>query len=112
MLLMLLLPLQAFAAAGMVGCLFGHMPATERTATDSEMTAGCHQAAAEQAGTLEVEHQCDHCAACALASALPIPATGVVAIVPVSNGVTSRAATPFCGYVADGPERPPRPFLA
>jgi len=109
MLLMLALPLQAFAAASMLGCAFSHQDVVEPMAMADEM-AGCHES--EQPDAPPAQHDCKHCAVCALASALPIPASDSPAIMPVTHHFTSHPATPFSGFVPDGPERPPRPHLA
>jgi hypothetical protein len=110
-LLMLALPLQAFAAASMLGCALSHRAAGEQMAMVDGMMAGCHET--EQPDAPPAQHDCKHCAVCALASALlPIPASNTPAILPVTHHFTSHPAASFSGFVPDGPERPPRPSLA
>ena len=110
LLLMLALPVQTFASAAMLGCTFSHQPAVEQTAMAGEMMAGCHEP--EQPDSPPAQHNCKHCAACALASVLPIPSSDTPAIVPVSIRFISQPAASFSGFVPSGPERPPRLFLA
>lgn len=106
MLLMLALPLQAFAAASMLDCMLVPPALAE---TDG-MMPGCHEP--EQPDAPPARHDCKHCAACALGSALPIPATDSPAIISLRCGFTPSLATAFSGFIPDGPERPPRPALA
>jgi hypothetical protein len=115
MLLMLALPLQTFASASMLGCDAARHPAAEQmvmaagNAAD-EMKTDCH--AHEQPSAPLAQHNCKHCAACTLASALPIPVTDLPAIMPVSNSFTPQFAESFSGFIPDGPERPPQSPLA
>jgi hypothetical protein len=109
-LLMLALPLQAFAAASMLGCAFSHQAAAEQMAMTDGMMAGCHEP--EQPEAPPAQHECKHCAVCALASTLPIPVSDTPAIMPASRHFTSHPAVSFSGVVPEGPERPPRPTLA
>lgn len=111
MLLMLALPLQALASASMLGCIFAH-PATvaELAPADAAMTTPCHEP--EPTPIPATQHDCKHCASCALASALPIPATDVPTIVPAISRYSVLPAPHFSGFVPDGPERPPRPTFA
>lgn len=110
MLLTLALPLQAFASASMLDCTFSHQSAMQAVALADGMTAGCHEP--EQPDTSPAGHDCKHCAACALASALPIPNAGVPAAVQIVTRFISAPAVWFSGFIPDGPERPPRPSLA
>jgi hypothetical protein len=110
MLLMLALPLQALAGASMLDCTFAHQTAAEAMAMADEMMAGCHEA--EPSNPPPEQHDCKHCAACALASVLPMPVADSAAIMPVSHRFASQPATSFSGFIPDGPERPPRPALA
>jgi hypothetical protein len=105
MLLMLALPLQGWASASMLACLPGGAPVSP-AATAPAMT-GCHEQAPEDVPP-PAQHDCQHCAACVLASALPIPFTDTPAIVPVSTRYIPQPAATFSGFIADGPERPPR----
>lgn len=110
MLLTLALPLQAFASASMLGCTFSHQAAMEAVALADGMMTGCHEP--EQPDTPPARHDCKHCAACALASALPIPNAGTPAAVQAAARFISAPAVSFSGFIPDGPERPPRPSLA
>jgi hypothetical protein len=106
MFLMLALPLQAFASASMLGCAFAHQAAMQDKAATDDAMAGCD--ASQHSEVPPVQHDCKHCAACYLASALPIPAFDAPAIVPVSAAFIPHPAAAFSGYIPDGPERPPR----
>jgi hypothetical protein len=108
MLLMLALPLQAFAAASMLGCMFSHQAMAEPMAMADGMMAGCHE---PEPDAPPAQHDCKHCAVCALALSLPIPASDTPAIIPVTQYFTPPPVAPFNGFVPDGPERPPRPTL-
>ncbi|MHB1143367.1 MAG: hypothetical protein ACYCZS_00525 [Thiobacillus sp.] len=110
LLLMLALPVQTFASASMLGCAFSHQAAGEQRAMADELMAGCHES--EQPDASPAQHDCTHCAVCALASALPIPATDTLTVMPVRQSYTSHPAASFSGFVPEGPERPPRPSLA
>ncbi len=110
MLLMLALPLQAVASASMLGCMVSYQTAAESVAMADEMRAGCHET--EQPDAPPAQHDCKHCAACALASALPIPVSETAAIMAVEQRYASDSAARFSGFVPEGPERPPRPPLA
>jgi hypothetical protein len=109
-LLMLALPLQAFASAAMLVCTFSHRTALESMMPVDETMAGCHET--QQTDAPAVQHDCKHCAACALASALAIPAADTPAIVSASHRFDPQSAAAFGGFVPEGPERPPRPSLA
>lgn len=107
-LLMLALPLQAFASASMPGCLF-QQPAA--VAMADAMMAGCHEEPV-QPDSPPTQHDCKHCAACALGSVLPALTTDSVAIVPLRHGFIPSPASAFSGVIPEGPERPPRSVLA
>lgn len=109
-LLMLALPLQAFASAAMLGCVLSDRATAEPMAMAGGMMAGCHEP--DQPDTPSTQADCEHCAACALASVLPVPATDRAAVVPVSIHFLSQPAASFSGFVPSGPERPPRASLA
>lgn len=110
MLLMLALPLQTFASAAMLGCgTLSHQAMMEQVAAADEATAGCHEPEQDVPST---QHNCKHCAACALGAALPIPAADTPAIMPVPTRFMPHAAASFSGFIPDGPERPPRISLA
>jgi hypothetical protein len=106
MLLMLALPAQAFAAAAMLDCVLVP-PALAET---GGMMSGCHEP--DQPDTPPAQHDCKHCAACALTSALPIPVTDGPAILSIRHGFTLSPEAAYSGFIPDGPERPPRPDLA
>jgi hypothetical protein len=111
MLLMLALPLQALASASMLGCTFAH-PATvaELAPSDAAMTAPCHEP--EPTSAPATQHDCKHCASCALASALPIPAADVPAIVPAVSRysvLSTRISAALFPTAPSGPPDPPSP---
>jgi hypothetical protein len=111
LLLMLALPLQAFASASaMLGCTGSHPAAAEHAAMTDEMMAACHDH--KQSDSAPVQHDCKHCAACALAAALPVPAAAASAIMPTATRFIPYPAASFSGFIPDGPERPPRVSLA
>ncbi|MHB1186192.1 hypothetical protein [Thiobacillus sp.] len=110
LLMMLALPVQTFASASMLGCALSHQAAAEPMAMAGEMMQGCHES--EQPDAPPAQHDCKHCAVCALASTLPVPASETPVVTPVTQGYTSHPAALFSGFVPDGPERPPRPTLA
>lgn len=105
---MLALPVQTFASAAMLGCALPQQAAVELTAMAEDGMAGCH----EPEQSAPTSHNCKHCTACALASALPIPSSDTPAIVPVPTRYIVHPAAPFSGFVPEGPERPPRTSLA
>ena len=112
---MLALPLQAFASATLLGCMVSLQPAEERMAmADGDMAdatmAGCHEHG--QPDAPPTQHNCKHCAACALASALPVPIIESPAIVPITKSFVAQPAESFSGFIPDGPERPPQASLA
>lgn len=107
MLLILALPLQTFASAAMLGCMYSQpVEALEQMATDGGMMAGCHEQ--ESPDAPPAQHNCNHCAACALASVLPIPVTGTPVIISTPSRLTLQSTALFSGYIPEGPERPPR----
>ncbi len=110
MLLMLALPLQAFAGAAMLDCMLAQPAAPANAMAAGHDMAGCHEEAPvlPDAGG----HACAQCAACLLAAALPIPALHAAAVVPAARDYPSRPAEIFEGFLPEGPERPPRPRLA
>jgi hypothetical protein len=110
-LLMLVLPLQGFASAYMQGCEpVPHHTAPPQMAMGHATMAGCHESGAPHA--LPAQHDCKHCGVCALASALPVPAAALPVVVPAAAGYASLPTEPLSGFIPDGPERPPRSFLA
>jgi len=111
MLLMLALPMQAFAYTAMQACMFSDRAAAEQMAMSGEGMTGCH-GTPDHPHTPPLQHECKICAACALASALPIEFTGSTPVVPIAYRFVTQPAESFSGFIPDGPERPPRPFLA
>lgn len=109
-LLMLVLPLQAFASAAMLGCVLSDRATAQPMAMAGGMMAGCHEP--DQTDTSSTQADCEHCAACALASILPIPASDDGVSTPGSIRFVSPPAASFSGFVPSSPERPPRRFLA
>lgn len=107
---MLALPLQAVAAAGMLGCMTAQQAAIDAMPMMGEMHSGCHDEA--PADTSHAPHDCKHCAACALAAALPIPPRDTLAPLPATPRFTLPAAATFSGFIPDGLERPPRSTCA
>lgn len=110
MLLMLALPLQAFASAAMLGCVLSDRATAEPMVMAGGMMAECHEPGPPD--TPPTQADCEHCAVCALASALPIPASDSAATAPASIRFVSPPAASFSGFVPGNPERPPRRFLA
>ena len=106
---MLALPLQALASASMLGCGLAHEAAVKPMAMADGMMDGCHEP--EPADQVPEQHDCKHCAACMLGSALPAAAENTT-IAPVPQHYARQPAALFNGFVPDGPERPPRISLA
>lgn len=107
-LLMLGLPVQTFAATSMLVCASAHQAMPAQMASADEAMAGCH----EPEPSPPQSHECKHCTVCALASALPIPATDSVRWTAAAPQYQPPSAVTFNGFIPDGPERPPRTFLA
>lgn len=110
-LMMLVLPVQTFASAAMLGCAFSHQGQTahqksEKQAMPDAAMAACHEP--EQTAPSSAAHDCKHCAACYLASALLVPAVDATLILPVTYSVIPHADDAFIGFIPDSPERPPR----
>ncbi|MFP5417841.1 MAG: hypothetical protein ACLGHA_01670 [Gammaproteobacteria bacterium] len=119
-LLLAVLPLQGVAWAAMPGCAFVHparatqqapdQPVADTRASLIDSAAMCHEPQPE--GKAPTAHDCTHCAACYLASALLLPARDIGSAAPAVNRVVSSADDAFTGFIPDSPERPPRPFFA
>lgn len=109
---MLALPVQTFASVVMLGCAFLHQePAVHQgLAMADEMTAACHEDTLPD--TQPTSHNCTHCAACYLTSALAIPYAAAASIASVSHRVIPYADAAFIGFIPAGPERPPRTTIA
>ncbi|OZA27225.1 MAG: hypothetical protein B7X93_09405 [Hydrogenophilales bacterium 17-61-9] len=114
MMLALALPVQAFASAAMLGCAFPHQAQTAHQKSDKQAMpdaalAACHET--EQTAPSSAAHDCKHCAACYLASALLVPAVDAPSVPAVTHNVIPHADDAFTGFIPDSPERPPRiPF--
>ncbi len=104
--LMLMLPLEAFASAAMLGCALAHPDA--RAAAAPAKPPACHDETPVPPAT-PADHDCAHCAACCLAAALPIPAPAAAAAERPPTAYPHFASHRFDGFIPDGPERPPRP---
>lgn len=105
---MLALPLQALASAGMLACALPQAETHRETAMAEGH--GCHDSdVPERPAT---SHDCKHCAACALGSVLPIPSAGRVAASLPAARPSAHPDAGYAGFIPDGPERPPRPALA
>lgn len=109
--MMLVLPVQTFASAAMLGCALSHPAQTthqklEQQAMSGEAMATCHEP--EQVDKSPTSHNCKHCTACHLASALMVPAVDAPPILPVTQRVASHVVDTFIGFIPDSPERPPR----
>ena len=107
LLLMLALPVQAFASAAMMSCALPQQDTVQSMVVADDVMAGCH----EPEPSAPSSHDCKHCTACALASALPIPSSDAPAIMPVLTRYILHPAVSFSGFVPEGPERPPRSTL-
>lgn len=109
--MMLALPLQTFASAALMGCEFtAQLKAGQQMAMADANMAGCHER--EQPDNPPSQHNCKHCTACALASTLPVPVAVTPVIEPVPDSFSAQPTVSFDGFIPDGPERPPRAFLA
>jgi hypothetical protein len=105
---MLALPLQALASAGMLACALAQPDAHHEMAMgDGD---GCHDSEVPEHPA--PSHDCKHCAACALGSVLPAPSAERVADSLPAAGPAAHPDAGYAGFIPDGPERPPRPFLA
>jgi hypothetical protein len=108
--MMLALPLQAFASAAMIGCSMMQHAAMPSQASDAEMS-GCHESA-PQPDSVPAETSCAHCAACYLTSIPLLPALTPLSALPAVGALIPHAATSFSGHIPEGPERPPRAHFA
>ena len=108
---MLVLPLQTFASAAMLGCAFSHQGQTTHQAPDKQAMSGealatCHES--EPTDKSPNPHNCKHCTVCHAASTLMVPAVDAAPIVPFAHRVVPYANDTFIGFIPDSPERPPR----
>lgn len=113
--MMLVLPVQTFASATMLGCVFSHQGpgmALQMALTESpEAQPTCHTPTKPDAKP--VQHDCKHCSACYLASALPVPPVIPLPPMLVSAGrMVPQVPLFFVGFIPDSPERPPRAAFA
>lgn len=111
--MMLALPLQGLASAGMIGCAFAALPGPAHAATDPhDMAMGdCHGNGAQPEAPA-TDHNCSHCSAC-LAGSLPLPpAFAVTATAAPTQAAIPHVAAHYLGPIPDGPERPPRTSLS
>lgn len=111
LLMMLVLPVQTFASAAMLGCAFSHQgpssAAQMAQVASTEALPACHTPA--QPDAKPAKHDCKHCAACYMASALPIPSVFVPPMALHSpSAIVPLAPSSFIGFIPDSPERPPR----
>ena len=115
--MMLVLPVQTFASAAMMGCAFSHQghstrlgqtshQAKDHQAASDLAVAACHES--ENTDKSPTSHTCKHCSACYLASALLIPAAMSIPVVAATLGVVPHGDVTFAGFIPDSPERPPR----
>jgi hypothetical protein len=104
MLLMLSLPLQALAAASMPDCALDAVPAHQTA--EALQIAACHES--DHPDNTATPHSCKHCAACALAAALPAPLDTSLALAPAAKRFMMQPAASFSGFIPGSPERPPR----
>lgn len=108
LLLMLVLPVQTFAAAAMLVCAGAHQAMPGQIASAGEAMAGCH----EPEPAPPQSHDCKHCTLCALASALPIPVADAARWGEPVPHFQPSPVVHFNGFIPAGPERPPRTPLA
>lgn len=115
-LMMLVLPVQAFASAAMLDCAFSHQGQTThqalgKQALTDEAMATCHES--EQADETPTPRNCRHCTACYLSSALLVPTIDATPpVLPATHSVIPHADDTFIGFIPDSPERPPRVSFA
>lgn len=108
--MMLVLPVQSFASAAMLGCAFAHqgmsagLAMAEPVSTDT--TPACHTP--EQPEPEPAQHDCKHCAVCYMASALPIPSATTLPALDKPGVFVVSSSSSFVGFIPDSPERPPR----
>lgn len=111
LLMMLVLPVQTFASAAMLGCAFSHQGPSSAPqmaqADKAEALPACHTP--EQPDPEPAQHDCKHCSACYMASALAIPSVFVPPVsAPSQSTILPFAPPSFIGFIPDSPERPPR----
>ncbi|MDP1863371.1 MAG: hypothetical protein Q8K52_05625 [Thiobacillus sp.] len=109
--MMLVLPVQSFASAAMLGCVFSYQGQStfqhmEQQAMSGEALATCHEP--KETDKAPNSNNCKHCTVCHAASTLMIPAVDAAPIVPFAHRVAPHADDTFIGFIPDSPERPPR----
>ena len=109
--MMLVLPVQTFASAAMLGCAFSHpnmdtQPALDTQTVSGTATASCHES--ERTEQAPGTQPCKHCTACYLASAMWAPAADVTSLLRATQSVITYADKAFTGFIPDSLERPPR----
>lgn len=113
MLLMLTLPVQALAYAAMQGCVLPNQavaePAEQMAMADCPMSGHASDPSGQHA---PVQSDCKFCAACGLASAMPIEFVTSMPAMLVPRSFAWPPVISFSGFIPDGPERPPRPSRA
>lgn len=113
--MMLVLPVQTFASAAMLDCAFSQQGLSAASHQMTQQTGGavlhaCHESS--QPTTPDTKHDCKHCSACYLASALLIPSTVIMPMAAVSQAAIAHPIDSFVGFIPDSPERPPRLHFA
>jgi hypothetical protein len=108
MLLVLVLPMQAWASASMLDCALAQQQA-ERSAV-AEHNERCHDADSD--APVPEQHDCQHCSACMLGATLPPPAMALAIGVALTERYEPGADAVLAAFISDGPERPPRNHLA
>ena len=112
--MMLVLQVETFASAAMLGCAFSQEGASSASQTaqgkGGEVMHACHES--PQPTTPDTKHNCKYCAACYLASALFIPPTVIAPVAAVSETAIAHPSDSFVGFIPDSPERPPRTHFA
>ena len=109
--MLLVLPVQTFASAAMLGCAFSHQGQTAHRVLDKqvmldEAVATCHEP--EQSEKSPASRNCTHCTACYLTSFMMVPAISGVPILAFTPSFIPHAEVTFIGFIPDSPERPPR----
>jgi hypothetical protein len=106
--LMLILPLQAYASASMRSCL--PVPVPVQQSAEPMQMAGCHESG--QHDDTPAPHNHKYCAVCALATALPVSFNLSPVLAPAALRFVTLPIAAFYGFIPDGPDRPPRLPLA
>ncbi|MFM9915359.1 MAG: hypothetical protein ACKVOX_06100 [Rhizobacter sp.] len=111
--LLVALPFQGFAAASMLGCGPSHHRVSESTAHEAAPAASAHGHEHEASGDhrhADKASKCSVCAACCVGAALPATALVFAAAAP-TDAPSTLPSMGAVGFLTDGPDRPPRPFL-